>query len=460
MSVDHTTVPLSVESWSKLYSQNFWDSQGQKYGYHALKLAGDAPRPSFIVRKYGRTKDYQRHFGVKLGTWLVEALTAFDVYGMATVGRYFRELISVRLESVWVRKRWHLECRLWPRRMDKLNTLLNNRKLRDEKVFQWFELIHRPEQEKQAWLMTHNNHALQNNAPDLTVDPSNLDRYLCDRMDSAFFSLVASFQDLHRHFFAEIYTAQKLVVDYLKQPPENRARLHKRYGQRYYELIEGNFEPIIDELLVDLNDLENRLTEAGLMSPSMAADVQGVLVTLHADIGSLAEVKQYLHADYVHRTDDGWRGKFSTIPSGRYVNQAKAFEKLFVREMTYMSDKRRELVEAILDVLQDADIPATQDHLPGKGLLEGMDEALKAGHDGRILAGGNSGWSNTQAAGITPTNLASASNLQNIAQAALDVPPWTAGKSDSFVCSSLKILLISTSSVPFIFCFYLFEVRH
>jgi hypothetical protein len=356
LPVDSFTTPLPVRSWAKLYSQAFWDHDFQKYGHQALKLIPDQPVPALLRRDYQRLKEYQRVFGRGEGQWLYIALGKIYETGKATLYIYLRQLVMERLEQIWIRKRWHHDSRTWTYRNKDLVALKQKCKDLEESFASNYRCMTATEEQKSEIIQSNNDdiaNAIMNNQP---VAGSMLDMVGYDAMtekltETSFYALLVGYQEIHEHVYWDLLRSQTMVLDYLKQTPDDRKQLYQRYGKFLYSYIEDTIDVVLNEAITWLSNLRDRWKQAGKLTNAAETEMQRVMTLLQMDSNHFATTKEYLKQDYVDIVDEGWRGKFVTIPAGRYGRRSRTLEKLAVREMTKCEEPIRSLIEKIAEIV-------------------------------------------------------------------------------------------------------------
>lgn len=439
LPVDSLITPMPVKSFSKLFTTHFWDCDFRKYGHHALKLTPDRPVPTLLNRQYKRVKEYKRVFGRGEGHWLYLALMKIRFVGNSSLYLYLRELVNDRLEEVWVRKRYHHECKLWPHRNSQLNKLLAKAEARSEELARLFKLVNTTSNEKFAAIQEYNERVLGSRPGRLQWSEVAMSKHqylesLLRNLQLAFTELIKAYERIHHHLLTELEYTQSLVVDYVKQTPSSREMLYDRYGYYLYENITNCFEHTLDESMMHLDDLKKLFDATGSLTPEIAADIDRVRTTLQIDRNHFAETKIYLEKDYIGRVEDGWRGKFATVASGRQRNRTAMMEKLAYKDMMQAEEPIKEVVRHIGVILDRHKSVFAVGKAQDEDLAAKMEKDLKVNRERCIKAAGAPGWRGltTNILGPNENSMGDAvpryPNYAMPTPMSTDVPPWTPGK--------------------------------
>lgn len=444
LPVDTLMTPLPVKAWTKLYSQQFWDCDYKKYGHHALKLVPDRPVPALLGRNYKRLRDLKRIFGDGEGHWLHIALGKLSAAGKTTLYIYLRELVNDRLEHVWIRKRFHHECKVWSHRNDKLDELLDRSQELSDQLASNFQALNVEVLKKDRFITQHNLAAVgaavaaEDSDEDDNLRLLGIEAFtqtLLQEAEESFDELIGSYENLHHHLLIELQHTQCLVVDYIQQEPNDRKVLYDRYGYYLHELIEQCFEHALDQAIQHLGDLKQLFNDVGGLTPRVRADIDRVRTTLQVDRNNFVECKVYLTSDYIDRVEGGWRGKFATVPSGRYKRRSKFMEKLAIKEMLQSEEAVKGVVEMIGTILdRHKDVFKAVSKPQEENLAATMEAQLQASRDRRTRAAGAPGWKGLAEILRGPdfTGMRAATpvypNPREPALMNVDVPPWTPGK--------------------------------
>lgn len=463
LPVDSMVTPLPAQSWSKLFTKHFWEHDYRKYGHRALKLVPDKPVPTVLNRHYKRLRDFKRIFGKGEGHWLYYALTKLQLVGRGTIHTYLRELVNDRIEHIWVRKRWHHDCRLWSYRNKKLSKLFDAAEDWSRELAKHFKIINGSAMDKTKSVMDYNNRVMGAMVAGVAgvgqiLDMEAYTNMLLQQLDADFNKLIAAYEAVHQHLLVELQHIQSLVVDYVQQKPEDRQTLYDRYGIYFYEQIRDTFEDTLGDALGHLDRLAQLFSNAGGLTPQIEADIKRVRTSLQIDKNHFAQTKVYLQRDYIQRVDEGWRGRFATVPSGRYNRRTKAMEKLAIQEMTQCEEPVQKVIEMFGRILnKHTDLFNNVNKNQEDALTASLQKTLQASRERRVKAAGSPVWAAlNEALGVPKDNGMSFAkpvypNLTDPVAMNVDTPPWTPGKIWIFAAFPLSLILsgpVSLQSVP------------
>jgi len=439
LPVDSISTLLPSETYTKFFRQAFWQTEHAKYGYRALNLKPDNGALTVLNRRFLRMKDLIRVFGRTHGNWLLEALRFMKKLGHGLLHAYCSELMGEKMEFVWVRKRFHQECKVWKvrtRAFDKVLDKINSGRAELSAIWQ---AIHLPEADKLAKIANHNQ--LYQEALSRGENPvgGQLDWHtyhfrLRVQFSNAFNSLIMSHRDMHHHLLHEIRCIQTMVVDYVQQALSNRQTLHDRYVGPLYRIIEEDLEPSVQDTISTLDRLRTDLNASGSLSAEDDDTIQRIRTFLQLDLNHLAKSKFFLSEDNVVVDNLLWEGELETIPRGRAKKKSQTMKRMATKELCRAPPVVRRLVDKFLDIIEinkdearKEDAARTRD-----GLMDAIKRDMKPVEPRkRGQKGGKPFW-------LLPTPTESPEPTGAMFArpgAGRDVRPWQAGK-----CFSLHLL--------------------
>ena len=378
----------------------------------------------------------KRVFGRGEGHWLHLAINKINRARKPTLYVYLRELVNDRLEEVWTRKRFHHECKMWPVRNKKLSTLVEKSQEQSDDLAAHFTRINESEAEKWAAVHDHNMKVFGSspNSGKTAISMESYIRSLLKDIQDSFNKLIACYDRIHHHLLVELQHAQSLVIDYVRQPPVARKVLYQRYGYYLYDNIVYCYEWCLDDCIGHLGNLKQLFGNSGGLTPENSADIDRILTSLQVDKNNFTETKAYLHTDYIQRVDDSWRGKFATVPSGRYKQRTAMMEKHAIKEMLQSEKPVRDIVERIGIILGKHKNVYAVSKRQDEELAAKMEKELQANRERCTKASGAPGWPGLANILQGPKSNGmryAVPNYPNYAKPSVmstDTPPWTPGK--------------------------------
>jgi hypothetical protein len=232
LPVDQISTLLPTDTYTKFFDQTFWNSEFLKYGHQALKMHPDTRPLTILKRGYTRSKDLQRVFGKSHGEWLPMALGCLRRLGHGVLYTYCRELMYERMELIWVRKRFHHECKVWPSRNEVFDSIVDRIHRHTCALNSIFQDANSTEMEKLQKIDRENEEVfravMRGEIPHIqqSLDMKGYISRLLDQLSRTFNALIGSYRELHHHLLHETRCIQTLVVDYVQQTPLARAKLY------------------------------------------------------------------------------------------------------------------------------------------------------------------------------------------------------------------------------------------
>jgi hypothetical protein len=369
LPVDGIGTLLPADCHVKLLNQKFWDHELRKYGHQALKLNPETPGLAVLSRGYHRRKDLIRAFGKRDGDYVHQCLRFLRALGAGYLWAYCRALMYENLESVWIRKRLHYDCRTWAARGQVLENLMKDFEDQSNVLWEAFQRVNTPEADKLQIIDQHNQEAhqafLQGEVP--TQPWLNLSTYntgLVNDIEREFWKLVVICNEVHQACLFEIRRCQSVVVDYIQQEPDVRQVLYDRYCQGLFNLIEDPWEKVIERLVSALRDLVDVFLKSGALTAMVIDEINRVSTNLILDLNHFGRTKAFLREENIRTGYPSWEGQLETVPRGRAKKLSETMERQATKEFNRAKETVRALVTNFLHIL---DVPMLKVDQEGRG---------------------------------------------------------------------------------------------
>lgn len=213
VSVQSLRVPLRNEDYRRYFRRSFWDQELKRYGHSALKLEPAQIQQHFplLQRQSYRLKDHVRTFGSHAECYfLSKCIDKISALGLNATCAYLNPCRDDALQSIYIRKQWHWEKKLWLHRTNALVALFKRG--------------------------TEHATAIHNLETGTTYVPRS--QTLSDAVTPHVLKLVSYLGDVHCHLMFEICRAQVLYVDYASEDAAARAHLWALHGAALGDMLE------------------------------------------------------------------------------------------------------------------------------------------------------------------------------------------------------------------------------
>lgn len=435
LPVDKISTLLPTGTYSRFFDQTFWNSEVLKYGHQALKMHPDTGSLTILKRGYKRNKDLQRVFGKSHGEWLSVALRFLKQLGHGVLYAYCREVMHETMESIWVRKRFHHECKVWPSRNEVFDKIVDRIHRHTSALYTilhdanstYMEKLQKIDRENEAIFRAVQSGEISDIQQSL--DMNGYISRLFHQLIREFNALIGSYKELHHHILHEIRCIQTLVVDYVQQTPLARTRLHGRYGGSLYTKIEEIFEPVIADILQTLEQIRQQFKSAAALTEELDDDIERSRNYLQLDLNHLSKTKSYLSEDNANIENLFWEGELETIPRGREKKKSQTMKRMATKEILRADPAIRTLVDTFLAILSmnSDDAKAEEDARSLERVTERIQKDLQANQQRKTQAAGHPGWL-LPTPSRTPSRTPEQSGIGYHRPPGNTVPPWQAGK--------------------------------
>lgn len=387
---------------------------------------------TILGRAYQRKKDLRRVFGKSHAQWLCLALDYLLKLGHPLLYAYCRNLLEESMESIWVRKRFHHECKVWPRQTKIFDGIVDMVHRRMAAVSVALQDANSPihakvqsidvenEQNRQAYLRG-----------EIAQQPPILDMNgycgrLYDVLCKHFISLVRAYLEMHHYLLQEIRSLQTLVVDYVEQPQNARQRLYDHYISLLYKKIEETYEPVVVESIKVLDEVQKQSISGNFLTQQLDDEIQRIRNYFQLDLNHLSKTKFYMTEDNILVQKFLWVGDLESIPAGRKRKRSDDLKRMAMKDLFRVKPEIRKLVETYAGILKvniaddGKDDERQQNSLSLLRINERIQKDLKANPTRQAMAAGPPGWLNP-----TPARTPVQTGFQPPPQRS--VQPWQAG---------------------------------
>lgn len=427
LPIDQISALLPSDAYNKFFTQTFWKTEYKKYGIQALKLHPDSASLTVLERLFSRRKDLTRLFGKSHGSWLVAALYFLRKLGHGLLHAYCHELMHEKMEFVWVRKRFHHDCRVWAVRMKAFDKFLEEICEHMSELINVWERLNLSDVDKATNIEKQNQVYYQECVRDMRpmdnmVDWDTYHLQLHEELEHVFNALMASYKQLHHHLLHEIRCIQTLAVDYVQQRPLNKVKLYMHYVGQLSAKIEETFEPVIQDILNTLEQLRDGFRDASVLTEQADDDLQRMHNLLQMDLNHFAATNVLISEDNVFTNGLSWQEHLETIPRGRAKKKSQTMKRMATKELLKAPPVIRKLVETflrIIDINKD-EAKNEEQSRSYERLADKMKQDMKANPHRRQMANRYPGW-------LLPTPSPEPTTAY-ARPPGNPVPPWHTGK--------------------------------
>lgn len=387
---------------------------------------------TILGRGYQRKKDLRRVFGKSHAQWLTLAIDYLLQLGQGLLYAYCCNLRDEHMESTWVCKRFHHECKVWPRQTKIFDGIVDTAHRCMAAVSVALQDANSPlhvkvqnidvenERNRQAYL--HGQIAQPSPILDINGYCGRLFNTLCQH----FMSLAKAYLEMHHFLLQEIRSLQALVVDYVEQGQNARQKLYNHYISLLYKKIEETYEPVVVESIKVLDEIQKQSMSGNFLTQELDDEIQRARNYLQLDLNHLAKTKFYMTEDNILVEKLLWVGDLESVPGGRKRQRSDDLKRMAMKELLRVRPEVRKLVETFAGILKvniagdDKEEERQQKSLSLLRINERIQKDLQANPTRQAMAAGPPGWLNP-----TPTSTPVQTGFQPPPQRS--VQPWQAG---------------------------------
>lgn len=451
-----STIPISMIS--RLFAQEFWESDFKKFSFEALKTWPDPPLKVANNTFFHRAKDYTRALGRPAAQWIEIAREKLLSAGQQEVTDYL-DLLSLEIIGfALMERRWRYEHKQWELRDDRFMRQIFAVMSWDAMLQEALGKLNRPLQEKihavEAMCAQYVRGQLALGIASPNIDQRQMPTVAAyleshqQEAETALRGFLAELEALSRLAGIELQNVEHMTVEYLHQTPADRQTLQQRWCEKLYTRVESLYEKTLADCMERIEQVQRDFSDLGAMSD----ELNPPLIRVHSKMETLKKLfihaRSFIDKNYVHETGDLWKNRFASVASGCYEkHRSKKMRKVANRFMKLLPPPLQKLVDTWLGILgnrqhQLGNLP----HAPIEDLkkrleawrLETAAEAQRLGLVYPMLSGGpDPGAGPGPASAISRMLGPQATGLSQIRQFAIrkntlpDTPPRTPGAENS-----------------------------